>query len=171
MDDIDALGWRDFERLVMRLLEAKGYTCRYVGGKRDHGADIVARKDGESLAVQVKHRRDGQRWIGETAVRATTTAAPVYKCDRGIVVTNSTFAPGVRTVARANHVALRDREWLAKELASFCVLCGARVSPKVRDWCGSRPELYRGNTYCFEHQRRPAFGVLRIAESVRDTTL
>lgn len=160
----DALDWREFERLVQYLFETNGYACRYVGGKRDHGADIIAMKDGRSYAVQVKHRSDGRHWIGERAVQAVVTAAPIYKCERGFVVTNSTFAPGVKSVARIHRVVLRDRTWLKNELMSYCVLCESRVSPRVRKWCIDRPDQYRGNTYCFEHQHHPGTA-FRLAEA------
>jgi restriction system protein len=162
LEQVDALSWREFEELVQKLYEGVGYECRYVGGKRDHGADIIARKRNEVLAIQVKHRCDGRRWIGERAVQAVVTALPLYKCTRGVVVTNSTYAPGVKRVASAHKVALRDRDWLSRELSSYCVLCGARVSPRVRNWCVDRPNEFGGNVYCFDHQRRFA-DVLRTA--------
>ena len=159
---VDALHWREFERLVQSLFEASGYACRYVGGKRDHGADVVAAKDGDILVVQVKHRSDGHRWVGERAVQGVVTALPLYAGTRAVVVTNSLFAPSVKAVARAHKVVLRDRAWLERELASFCVLCGARVSARVRRWCSDRPDEFGGSTYCFDHQRRLT-DVLRTA--------
>ncbi len=161
---VDALSWREFEALVQTLFEKTGHACRYVGGKHDHGADIIATKNDVVLAIQVKHRQDGRRWVGERAVQAVVTALPLYKCTKGVVVTNSSFAPGVQRVARAHGVTLRSRDWLESELASFCLLCETRVSPRVRRWCLERPEEFAGNTYCFEHQRRFA-DVLRTVAS------
>ena len=162
LEEADALSWREFEALIQQLFEAAGYECRHVGGRRDHGADIIARKKDEVLAIQVKHRRDGKRWVGERAVQAVVAALPLYDCTRGVVVTNSTFAPGVKRVARAHGVVLRDRGWLRAEVAAYCVICGKHVSPRVRKWCLDRPDEFRGQVYCFEHQRRFA-NVLRIA--------
>lgn len=162
LEQVDELGWREFEALVQELLESHGYACRYVNGRRDHGADIIATKGDEALAIQVKHRADGRRWIGERAVQAVVTAIPIYECSRGVVITNSTFAPGVKTVARAHGVVLRDRTWLAKELASFCAVCATRVTPRVRRWCEDHSQQYHGNTYCFVHQRS-GVGALRLA--------
>ncbi len=149
----DALSWREFETLVQTLFEAHGYACRHVGGKKDHGADVIATKDEQVLGIQVKHQAGGLKWTGERAVQAVVTSLPLYKCTGGVVVTNSTFAPGVRRVARAHGIVLRDRSWLAGELASFCVLCGVPVSARVRKWCLDRHDDYGGNTYCFDHQR------------------
>jgi HJR/Mrr/RecB family endonuclease len=162
LEQADAMSWRDFEDLVLQLFEANGYSCRHVGGRRDHGADIIATNADEVIGIQVKHREDGRRWVGERAVQAIVTAMPLYGCTGGVVVTNSSYAPGVKRVARAHGVTLRDRSWLDRELASFCLLCGRRVSSRVRNWCRERPEDYLGNTYCFDHQRRLA-GLIRTA--------
>ena len=108
----------------------------------------VGHNENETLAIT-----QGRKWVGETAVRAVVTALPLYTCNRGLVVTNSTYAPGVRKVARAHSVVLRDRSWLERELSSFCVLCQQRVSWRVRNWCLERPEQFGGNVYCFDHQK------------------
>jgi len=162
IDEADALSGYEFEELVQRLYEAAGYACRYVGGKRDHGADIIAAKGAEVVAIQVKHRADGKRWVGERAVQAVVTSLPLYKCTRGVVVTNATYAPGVKKVARAHNVVLRDRDWLVGELALFCVLCQKRVSPRVRRWCLDRADEYGGDVFCFDHQRT-LVGLVRTA--------
>lgn len=156
------MDWRDFEKLVLRLFESTGYSCRHVAGKRDHGADIIASRNGSSEAIQVKHRANGWRWIGERAVRDVASAVSVYACTRGVVVTNSTFSPDAEKIAEIHGVTLRDRNWLAIELASYCELCEVRVPPSVRSWCAEHPE-YHGKTYCYKHQHDLS-GLLRIAE-------
>ena len=168
INDVDSLHWREFESFVEELFKRLGYETEHVGGKRDHGADVIASRNGTRIAIQVKHRskprRDGSlRWTGERAVQAVVTSLPLHECTRGIVVTNSTFAPGTSEVADAHSVELWDRERLTRELASFCVLCGEHVSEKVREWCLDRPEEFGGRVYCFKHQRRFA-DVLRKSE-------
>jgi hypothetical protein len=34
-----------------------------------------------------------------------------------------------------------------------CARCGAFVSPRVRDYCLARPERFKGQVFCFWHQR------------------
>jgi len=164
LEQIDALDWRAFEQLVAQLFERCGYETRCVGGKRDHGADVIAVRNGERLAIQVKHRR-GRRWIGERAVQAVVAARPLYDCNRALVVTNSTYAPGLMKIADALDVELWDGERLREELLSFCVLCGKHVSARVRAWCLDREDEFGGRVYCFDHQRR-LVGVLRVANGV-----
>jgi restriction system protein len=161
LDEIDLLSWKEFEAAIADLFARLGYETEQVGGRRDHGADIIARRDGIGTAIQVKHRRD-RRWVGERAVQAVVTARPLYNCEHGIVVTNSTFAPSVAHVAAVHGIELWDRPRLALELSSFCTLCGRHVSTKVRDWCLQRPDAFGGRVYCFDHQHNLA-GLIRTA--------
>ena len=101
----DELDWRAFERLVADVFDGLGYETKCIGGKRDHGADVIAERGKERIAIQVKHRRN-RKWVGETAVRAVVTARPVHGCNRGIVVTNSSFAPGTAEIAAIHDVEL-----------------------------------------------------------------
>jgi restriction system protein len=157
MDEVDRLHWKAFEKLVALLFSRLGYESELVGGKEDHGADVIASRNGAKIAIQVKHRskkrRDGSLdWIGEWAARAVVAAKPFYDCSKGIVITNSTFAPGMDHVAKVLGIDLWDRERLAIELSSFCVRCGSHVSPKVREWCIERADEFEGRVYCIEHQ-------------------
>ena len=159
IDDIDRLHWRRFETVVAELFERLGYETKRVGGKGDHGADVIASRNGTRIAIQVKHRskkyRDGSlRWTGERGVQQVVTALPIHDCSRGIVVTNSTFAPGTAEVAEVHGIELWDRDRLIREVMSFCFLCGEHVSERVREWCRTQPKEFGGRVYCYEHQRR-----------------
>lgn len=58
LDDIAALGWRDFERLVGEAYRRKGYTVEETGlGGADGGIDLVLRRDGKRILVQCKQWR------------------------------------------------------------------------------------------------------------------
>jgi hypothetical protein len=47
----------EFEKLVADLLAASGYTdVRVTGGPGDKGVDIIAKRDNETTAIQVKHK-------------------------------------------------------------------------------------------------------------------
>lgn len=168
LEEVDGLTWEEFEEFIAVLFSALGYETKQVGGKTDHGADVIASANGTRVAIQVKHRskkrRDGSLvWVGETAVRAVVTAKPLYECSRGIVVTNSTYAPGTDRVAKAHDIELWDRERLRRELENAhshvleqshltCSWCGSRVSPEVRDKCLSKPDEFGDRVYCEKHQ-------------------
>jgi Holliday junction resolvase-like predicted endonuclease len=158
---LDALDGTAFERVVARLLEHDGYHVDFT--KRfDWGADLIALRDEVRWAVQVK------RWshpVREDAVRAVYAGKEIYKCDRAMVITNSSFTKRARSAAKQLNVALWDRERLVREIQWFCAVCGVKVSPRVKGWCLDRPHLFHGALHCFDHQRDAP-----RAEPVSDTS-
>ncbi|MCJ7645341.1 restriction endonuclease [bacterium] len=49
----------EFEEFVAGLLQKSGFSdVRLVGGPQDKGIDILAKQDGETIAIQVKHRKE-----------------------------------------------------------------------------------------------------------------
>jgi len=61
----------EFEELVAELLQTVGFSdVRLVGGPNDKGIDILAKQNGDSVAIQVKHRKELrpteiERFIGQ----------------------------------------------------------------------------------------------------------
>lgn len=76
-----------------------------------NGADVVAYKDNEKYVIQVKFYNNP---VGNKAVQEVVGAIGMYKADKGIVVTNSTFTPSAVELANANNVELVDREKIEK---------------------------------------------------------
>lgn len=109
--DIDKLSWSEFEHYVADRLKRQGYTDVRLTEHYDLGIDIVARKNGVTWGVQVKHYKNTVRI---EAVREAVAALRVYKCDRAMVVTNSFFTSPARELAKSNDCVLVDRELIAK---------------------------------------------------------
>lgn len=86
---IDDMNWSEFEYFVADWLRNRGYADVRLTEHYDLGVDIVAKKDGVCWGVQVKHY-NGR--VGINAVRQVVVALKKYKCDRAMVVTNSTFS-------------------------------------------------------------------------------
>lgn len=95
----------EFERLVMRLYEAMGYTCEHKGGSGDQGADVVAWKNGEGTAIQAKC---WNKPLGNGPVQEVIAALKIHGCTKAAVVTNSSFTPGAVEAAQKNGVELID---------------------------------------------------------------
>lgn len=74
----------------------------------------MAEKDGIRWGVQVK--RYGQM-VKADAVRQVVTGLRLYGCDRGMVVTNSTFSRVAIELAKGNDCVLIDRGSLHKMLS------------------------------------------------------
>ena len=178
--DIDAMDGEAFEQYLEVLFGRLGYRVertQYVG---DYGADLITHKDGVKTVVQAKRYAKA---VGIKAVQEAVAAKGMYGCTEAMVVTNSTFTRAATELARANRVALWDRERLVEALLSVrggagitpsaaqplapqpplpnssadvaptCATCGVRVSDKVQQYCAAHPERFGGAVYCFEHQK------------------
>ena len=68
--------WQSFERLICRLVKAEGFSgARIVGQSNDHGADIIASKNGKRWLFQAKH---WNKKVGLAVIDETLNAAKIY---------------------------------------------------------------------------------------------
>lgn len=95
---VESMSWDEFEYFVADWLENRGYTDVQLTEHYDLGVDIVARKDGVTWGVQVKHYSGH---VGNNAVRQVVVALKMYGCDRAMVVINSTFSRPAIELARS----------------------------------------------------------------------
>jgi hypothetical protein len=96
----------EFETYLANRLKEAGFeniTGTPVTG--DQGADILAHKNGRTIAIQAKGYRCP---VGNAAVQEIVAALRFYKADEGWVVTNSAFTASARALAHANRVRLID---------------------------------------------------------------
>ena len=76
-----------------------------------NGADVIAYKDNIKYVIQVKFYNNP---VGNKAVQEVVGAIGMYKADKGIVVTNSTFTPSAIELAQANNIELVNGESIEK---------------------------------------------------------
>ncbi len=107
---VDSMRNLEFEHYVAMLLKNNGYHNVSLTEKYDLGVDIIAEKGGMRWGVQVKHYSG---LVKASAVRQVVTGLKMYGCDRGMVVTNSTYSATARKLAAGNHCELIDRRSLA----------------------------------------------------------
>ncbi len=107
--DIDSMDGIAFERYVADLLRNNGYHNISLTERYDYGVDIIAEKDGIRWGVQVK-RYSGP--VKADAVRQVIAGLRVYGCDRGMVITNSTYSEFAKRLAAVNDCILIDRKGL-----------------------------------------------------------
>lgn len=104
--DISMLSGVDFEAYLAKLLKEVGFES-VVGtpASGDQGADLIARRNGRTIAIQAKGYRGS---VGNGAVQEIVGALRFYRADEGWVVTNSTFTASARALAQANNIRLID---------------------------------------------------------------
>ena len=72
-----------------------------------NGADVIAYKDGIKFVIQVKFYNNP---VGNKAVQEVVASIGMYKANKGMVVTNSTFTSSAIELAEANDIQLIDGE-------------------------------------------------------------
>lgn len=94
-----------FEEVVARELEKQGYQVELTPKSRDFGVDIIARKGGRKIAIQVKNTK---KPVGVKAVQEVVAGKRHYKCNEAWVVSKSGFTKNAVELARDNKVELVD---------------------------------------------------------------
>jgi restriction system protein len=93
----------DFEVECRAILEERGWSARRTGAAGDQGADILAEKDGLSVAIQCKHLA---RPVGNKAVQEVAAARTYYGVDAAAVVATGDYTEAARRLAARNDVLL-----------------------------------------------------------------
>lgn len=107
---------QEFEEQCAELLKKNGFAnVTLTPGSGDHGADILAEKDGISYAFQCKYYSNT---VGNSAVQEAHSARTFYEKDIAVVITNSYFTHQAQEEAAKNHVKLWDKDTLRSLLKS-----------------------------------------------------
>jgi restriction system protein len=118
--EVGQLSGAEFEAYVATVLKETGYEdVRGTPTTGDQGADLIAKKKGRTIVVQVK-RYGGP--VGNRAVQEVAAAVNFYGAHEGWVITNATFTQSAKALAQKNNIKLIDGTELAK--------MGDRLQPK-----------------------------------------
>lgn len=104
---------RAFEDLISRVYERLGCRVVTTAGKREFGADFIARYNQSKIAVQVKC---SARSVGVNAVRQAAASRDAYSVDAVHLVTNSIFTGAAESLAGDLAVKLISRHGLLSRL-------------------------------------------------------
>lgn len=107
LDDIAALGWRDFERLVGEAYRRRGYTVEETGlGGADGGIDLVLRRDGKRILVQCKQWR--REKVPVNVVREMYGLLTHHRADAVHIAALGGFTPDAAKFAAGKPIELVD---------------------------------------------------------------
>lgn len=111
---VDKLDGIEFEEYIKTLLEKLGYeNVHTTPASNDYGADVIAEKDGIKYAIQCKNYKDT---LGNKCVQEIYSGKEYYKCQVGIVLTNSYFTVNAISQAKNTGIILWDRNKLIELL-------------------------------------------------------
>lgn len=138
-EDLQRLGWRDFETLLFRIFQNQGFETVLGPGRGDEGVDLrlVQRAPlGDVLTLVQAKRYAPNRKINQTEVAALYGAGHLEKANNTLFVTTSTYAPVSRRWAArtGGYVQLAEAadvvRWCAKASAGVIADKSALVSPQ-----------------------------------------
>lgn len=104
---IDDMTGRQFELYLAKLLTINGYQTEVTQASGDQGVDIIAKKNGQTYAIQAKRYVNS---VSNKAVQEVFSGKQYYNLQHAIVVTNNTFTKSAKELADKTHVTLMDRE-------------------------------------------------------------
>ncbi len=129
LSDIDTMVGLDFEHYCADILRQNDFkNVEVTQSTGDFGVDIIAYKGKLKYAIQCK-RYSGN--LGNAPIQEVVAGMSYYKCQRGAVITNSHFTESAKKLARANNVALWDREVLESMLAKCEKIQESKVDKKI----------------------------------------
>ena len=116
---VDAIHWRNFERLAAEFFNREGYRVDIGAGQGDDGVDLRVWRSGDDPApmILVQCKRQKQK-VGKVIVRSLWADVDFEGAELGLVVTTSSLQPGaVKTCqARGYNIAQADRSMLKRWL-------------------------------------------------------
>lgn len=111
IDQVDTLTPYEFEEWVARLLRIAGYNATATKKSGDYGVDVIAEKDNERIAIQVKKF---SKPVGIKAVQEVISGMDYYNCYDGWVVTTAPyFTQAAKNLANTRDVKLYNKNDLA----------------------------------------------------------
>ncbi len=103
----------DFERLIANLFTAMGYETKVTKQTRDFGIDVIAKKQGKTIAIQCKKYREGNP-VGNRDIQRILGAMQLksVKATHSILITTSHFTVQAEEQAKECAVELWNKEIL-----------------------------------------------------------
>lgn len=93
-----------YEYQCAKILKNKGFSkVQVTKGSGDQGIDVIAYSGGKKYGIQCKYYTSP---VGNHAVQEAFSGAKYYDCDVAVVMTNTTFTPAAKELAKKTGVLL-----------------------------------------------------------------
>lgn len=112
---VDKMTGEEFEEFLLAHFIKLGYKGNTTSKTNDYGADLILKKDGQTIVVQAK------RWtnkVGIEAVQQIIGAKEYYKANKCIVICNNYYTPNAINLATSSNVELWDRKKLLNVMSN-----------------------------------------------------
>lgn len=116
IEQIDRMHGLTFEAYVCRVLETQGYNVENIRASNDFGVDAVASRGKDRIAIQIKRSKHP---IDRRAISDASAGKVFYKCNKAMVITNSTLTDSAMKFAQAIGCQIVDRDEFLRWVAHF----------------------------------------------------
>jgi HJR/Mrr/RecB family endonuclease len=110
----------EFEGLIQKLFERMGYKAWTTPGSGDRGADVIAEKNGERIAIQVK-KYNYENLVTPSEVRSVLGSMHHYKAKKALVITTSNFTVKAWEIAETSPVELWEKNTLKETIKKYLI--------------------------------------------------
>ena len=86
---LDQMTWDQFEKILRKFFESKGYKATLTNNGSDGGIDVALEKNGRREMVQAKHWKSSR--VGVAVVREIFGVIQAEKMHRGFIITSGLF--------------------------------------------------------------------------------
>ncbi len=105
----------EFEQEILGLFQKAGYRCHLTSKQpTESGTDIVAIKNGKTIAIQCKHTRKNKKQGRDAIRQLVAEAMPTYPEAVYVAVTNYYFNKNSRDLAESHNIRLIEKDKLLK---------------------------------------------------------
>jgi len=108
---IDKMAGFQFERYIARLFQEFDFSTTVTKKSGDFGCDVLLEKNGDRIAVQVKHSTDK---VTLKAVQEIVASLKKYDARIGAVIANTKFTKSARQLGKINGVVMINRNALLR---------------------------------------------------------
>jgi len=113
IEEIDLMNGIEFENFLCNYFSSIGFRVESTKISGDQGIDIIAIKNDKKIGIQAKCY-SGK--VSNKAIQEVVAGIAFYSCDKGMVITNSTFTDSAINLAEINGIVLWDREMLIRKI-------------------------------------------------------
>lgn len=116
-NNFNGLTPREFEKLIRDLFEKMGYHTQLTPYIGDYGADVTAKKDDDTLVIEVKKWQNAM--VGSPEVQKLLCSMFKYKANKAIFVTTSEFTEQAKEIERSAPLELWNSHKLNTMLETY----------------------------------------------------
>ena len=117
ISNADSMKGIEFEYFIAKLLRSREFiNVKVTQGSGDFGVDIIAEKQNDRYAIQVKRY---SKIVSRRAVSDAVAGKDYYNCNKAMVITNSHLSIKSKEFAQKVGCIIIEREELAKWILNF----------------------------------------------------